>query len=161
MSAVPGPRLHRPGPHRQDRRRPRGHSDSLLVAAGSGAATLGIPGSAGVTAGATQDTLTVAHNDLAALEAVLAAGDVAAVIVEGIPGNMGCIPPAPGYLAGVRELTARHGTVFVMDEVMTGFRVAYGGATALYGITPDLVCAARSSAAACRRRPLAFSAPLS
>ena len=117
-----------------------GHSDSLLVAAGSGAATLGIPGSAGVTAGATQDTLTVAHNDLAALEAVVARGDVAAVILEAIPGNMGCIPPAPGYLAAVRDLTERHGTVFVLDEVMTGFRVAYGGAAELYGVRPDLVC---------------------
>jgi glutamate-1-semialdehyde 2,1-aminomutase len=119
-----------------------GHSDSLLVAAGSGAATLGIPGSAGVTAGATADTLTIPHNDLAALEAVFAArpGEVAAVIVEAIPGNMGCVPPAPGYLAGLRELTAKHGAVFILDEVMTGFRVAYGGAQALYGITPDLTC---------------------
>jgi glutamate-1-semialdehyde 2,1-aminomutase len=88
-----------------------GHSDSLLVAAGSGAATLGIPGSAGVTDGATADTLTMPHNDLAALEAIFAArpGEVAAVIVEAIPGNMGCVPPAPGYLAGVRDLTAKHG----------------------------------------------------
>ncbi len=117
-----------------------GHSDSLLVAAGSGAATLGIPGSAGVTAGATQDTLTIAHNDLPALEAVLAHGDVAALIVEAIPGNMGCIPPEPGYLAAAQAMCTRHGTVFVLDEVMTGFRVAYGGAAALYGITPDLVC---------------------
>jgi glutamate-1-semialdehyde-2,1-aminomutase len=119
-----------------------GHSDSLLVAAGSGAATLGIPGSAGVTAGATADTLTIPHNDLGALEAIFAArpGEVAAVIVEAIPGNMGCVPPAPGYLAGIRALTATHGAVFILDEVMTGFRVAYGGAQALYGITPDLTC---------------------
>jgi len=119
-----------------------GHSDALLVAAGSGAATLGIPGSAGVTPGAAADTLTVPHNDLAAIAAILEARphEVAAVIVEGIPGNMGCVPPAPGYLAGLRELTTRHGVVFIMDEVMTGFRVAYGGAQALYGVTPDLTC---------------------
>ena len=66
--------------------------------------------------------------------------EVAAIIVEGIPGNMGCVPPAPGYLAGIRDLTTKHGVVFIMDEVMTGFRVAYGGAQALYGITPDLTC---------------------
>ncbi len=119
-----------------------GHSDSLLVAAGSGAATLGIPGSAGVTAGAAADTLTVPHNDLGAIAAILDArpAEVAAVIVEGIPGNMGCVPPAPGYLAGLRDLTTRHGVVFIMDEVMTGFRVAYGGAQSLYGVTPDLTC---------------------
>jgi len=119
-----------------------GHSDSLLVAAGSGAATLGIPGSAGVTDGAAADTLTVPHNDLPAIEAILAArgAEVAAIIVEGVPGNMGCVPPAPGYLAGVRDLTAKHGVVFIMDEVMSGFRVAYGGAQAVYGVTPDLTC---------------------
>jgi glutamate-1-semialdehyde 2,1-aminomutase len=119
-----------------------GHSDSLLVAAGSGAATLGIPGSAGVTPGAAADTLTVPHNDLAAIAAILdeRPGEVAAVIVEGVPGNMGCVPPAPGYLDGLRELTSKHGVVFIMDEVMTGFRVAYGGAQALYGVTPDLTC---------------------
>ena len=119
-----------------------GHSDSLLVAAGSGAATLGIPGSAGVTEGAAADTLTVPHNDLPAMERILAerGAEVAAIIVEGIPGNMGCVPPAPGYLAGFRALTTKHGVVFIMDEVMTGFRVAYGGAQALYGITPDLTC---------------------
>lgn len=119
-----------------------GHSDSLLVAAGSGAATLGIPGSAGVTPGAAADTLTVPHNDLGAIEAILDArpGEVAAVIVEAVPGNMGCVPPAPGYLAGLRALTAKHGVVFILDEVMTGFRVAYGGAQSLYGVTPDLTC---------------------
>ena len=117
-----------------------GHSDSLLVKAGSGAATLGIPGSAGVTSGATKDTLTVAHNDLAALEAVLAPGDIAAVIVEPIPGNMGCVPPTPAYVDGLRRLTRQHGTLLIYDEVITGFRVAYGGAQALHGITPDLTC---------------------
>ena len=117
-----------------------GHCDSLLVAAGSGAATLGIPGSAGVTAGAARDTLVVPHNDLAAVEAVLAAGDVAAVIVEAVPGNMGCVPPLPGYPEQLRALTAAHGTLLIYDEVMTGFRVAYGGAQALHGVTPDLTC---------------------
>ncbi|MBE7448213.1 MAG: glutamate-1-semialdehyde 2,1-aminomutase [Kofleriaceae bacterium] len=117
-----------------------GHTDSLLVAAGSGAATLGLPGSAGVTAGAARDTLVVPHNDLPALEAVLAAGDVAAVIVEAIPGNMGCVPPAPDYPQTLRALTAAHGALLVYDEVMTGFRVAYGGAQALHGVTPDLTC---------------------
>jgi glutamate-1-semialdehyde 2,1-aminomutase len=115
-----------------------GHADCLLVAAGSGAATLGIPGSAGVPEGAARDTLVVAYNDLGAVERALAAGDVAAVIIEPVAGNMGLVEPAPGYLEGLRELTARHGTVLIFDEVMTGFRVAYGGAQARYGITPDL-----------------------
>ncbi|HUQ04218.1 MAG TPA: glutamate-1-semialdehyde 2,1-aminomutase [Kofleriaceae bacterium] len=117
-----------------------GHSDSLLVAAGSGAATLGIPGSAGVTAGAARDTLVVPHNDLAAIEAVLANGDIAAIIVEAIPGNMGCVPPLPDYPEKLRALTAAHGTLLIYDEVITGFRVDYGGAQALHGITPDLTC---------------------
>ena len=119
-----------------------GHSDSLLVAAGSGAATLGIPGSAGVTAGAAADTLTVAHNDLAAMARVFDEhpGEIAAVIVEAVPGNMGCVPPAPGYLAGVHDLCRHAGAVFVLDEVMTGFRIAYGGAQAHYGVSPDLTC---------------------
>jgi glutamate-1-semialdehyde 2,1-aminomutase len=115
-----------------------GHADCLLVAAGSGAATLGIPGSAGVPEGAARDTLVVAYNDLAAVEQALAAGDVAAVIIEPVAGNMGLVEPAPGYLEGLRALTAKHGTVLIFDEVMTGFRVAYGGAQARYGITPDL-----------------------
>ena len=124
-----------------------GHADSLLVAAGSGAATLGIPGSAGVTPGATRDTLTVAWNDLPAVrELCLRSRDdkgdcqLAAIIVEPVCGNMGCVPPAPGYLQGLRELTREHGIVLIFDEVMTGFRVAYGGAQALYGVTPDLTC---------------------
>ncbi|MEZ4403014.1 MAG: glutamate-1-semialdehyde 2,1-aminomutase [Kofleriaceae bacterium] len=119
-----------------------GHSDSLLVAAGSGAATLGIPGSAGVTAGSAADTLTVPHNDLAAVEALFdqRGAEIAALIVEGVPGNMGCVPPKPGYLQGLRELTTKHGVVFIIDEVMSGFRVAYGGAQGLYGVTPDLTC---------------------
>jgi glutamate-1-semialdehyde 2,1-aminomutase len=115
-----------------------GHADCLLVAAGSGAATLGIPGSAGVPEGAARDTLVVPYNDLPAVERALAAGDVAALIIEPVAGNMGLVVPAAGYLEGLRALTAKHGTVLIFDEVMTGFRVAYGGAQARYGITPDL-----------------------
>ena len=115
-----------------------GHADCLLVAAGSGAATLGIPGSAGVPEGAAKDTIVVPYNDLASVERACAAGDVAAVIIEPVAGNMGLVEPAPGYLQGLREITRKHGTVLIFDEVMTGFRVAYGGAQARYGITPDL-----------------------
>jgi glutamate-1-semialdehyde 2,1-aminomutase len=117
-----------------------GHADCLLVAAGSGAATLGIPGSAGVPEGAARDTIVVPFNDLATVERALAAGDVAAVIVEPVPGNMGLVVPAAGYLEGLRALTHKHGTLLIFDEVMSGFRVAYGGAQQLYGITPDLTC---------------------
>lgn len=119
-----------------------GHADCLLVAAGSGAATLGIPGSKGVTAGTVRDTLTVPWNDLGAMAAVLEArpGEVAAVIVEPVCGNMGCVPPRSGYLEGLRELTRKQGVVLIFDEVMTGFRLAYGGAQARYGIVPDMTC---------------------
>jgi glutamate-1-semialdehyde 2,1-aminomutase len=119
-----------------------GHADVLLVAAGSGAATLGIPGSAGVPPKVVEDTLLLPHNDADALEALCAAqGDrIAAIIVEPVAGNMGCVPPAPGWLERLRELTARHGIVLVFDEVMTGFRVARGGAQERYGVTPDLTC---------------------
>ena len=119
-----------------------GHADLLLVEAGSGVATLGIPGSPGVPRAAVADTLAVPYNDPAAVEELLAAeGDrVAAVIVEPVAGNMGCVPPRPGYLEALRDLTTRHGALLVFDEVMTGFRVAYGGAQALYGVTPDLTC---------------------
>ena len=115
-----------------------GHADSFLVAAGSGVATLGIPGSAGVTEGTARDTLVVGWNDLEAMTALVSRGDVAAVIIEPVCGNMGCVPPRPGYLEGLRALTAKHGTVLIFDEVMTGFRVAWGGAQRLYNITPDL-----------------------
>ena len=117
-----------------------GHADCLLVAAGSGAATLGIPGSAGVPEGAARDTLVVPYNDLAAVEALFAAnpGEIAAIIIEPVAGNMGLVVPAPGYLEGLRALTTKHGALLIFDEVMTGFRVAYGSAQALYGITPDL-----------------------
>jgi len=115
-----------------------GHADCLLVAAGSGAATLGIPGSAGVPEGAARDTLVVPYNDLASVDRFCSAGDVAAVIIEPVAGNMGLVAPAPGYLEGLREITRKHGTVLIFDEVMTGFRVAYGGAQERYGVTPDL-----------------------
>ncbi|MDX2094164.1 MAG: glutamate-1-semialdehyde 2,1-aminomutase [Kofleriaceae bacterium] len=115
-----------------------GHADCLLVAAGSGAATLGIPGSAGVPEGAAKDTIVVPYNDLPSVERACATGDVAAVIIEPVAGNMGLVEPAPGYLEGLREITKKHGTVLIFDEVMTGFRVAFGGAQGRYNITPDL-----------------------
>jgi glutamate-1-semialdehyde 2,1-aminomutase len=117
-----------------------GHADFLLVAAGSGAATLGIPGSAGVPEGAARDTIVVPYNDLASVERALAAGDVAAVIIEPVAGNMGLVLPAAGYLEGLRALTQKHGALLIFDEVITGFRVAYGGAQARFGVTPDLTC---------------------
>ena len=117
-----------------------GHIDALLVQAGSAATTLGTPNSPGVTEGAAQDTLLCPFNDARAVAAILDGfpGQVAAVLLEPIAGNMGLVPPDPGYLADLRELTKKHGVLLVFDEVMTGFRVAYGGAQSLYGITPDL-----------------------
>jgi glutamate-1-semialdehyde 2,1-aminomutase len=119
-----------------------GHADSLLVKAGSGAATLSIPDSAGVPASLAALTVTVPYNDLEAVaRAFRARGDaIAGVIVEPVAGNMGVILPAPGFLAGLRELCTRHGALLIFDEVITGFRVAWGGAQALYGVRPDLTC---------------------
>jgi glutamate-1-semialdehyde 2,1-aminomutase len=113
-----------------------GHGDALLVRAGSGAA--GLPASAGVTIGAASDTLVVDYNDLDAAAELLAGGDVAGVIVEPIAANMGVVLPEPGYLEGLRRLTSEHGTLLIFDEVITGFRMARGGAQQLYGIAPDL-----------------------
>jgi len=113
-----------------------GHADALLVRAGSGAS--GLPASAGVTPGAAADTLVIDFNDLDGAARLLADGSVAAVIVEPIAANMGVVLPAEGYLAGLRRLTAQHGTLLIFDEVITGFRVARGGAQQLYGVLPDL-----------------------
>jgi glutamate-1-semialdehyde 2,1-aminomutase len=117
-----------------------GHADSFLVEAGSGAATLGIPSSPGVTAGAAADTLVADYNDLAGVQALFEAhpGEIAAVFVEPVAGNMGCVPPVDGFLDGLQALCRETGALLVFDEVMTGFRVGPGGAQARYGITPDL-----------------------
>ena len=117
-----------------------GHSDGLLVKAGSGVATFGIPGSAGVPDEIAHLTLALPYNDAQAVEAAFAMHphEIACVIVEPVVGNAGCIPPAPGYLKALREITNREGALLIFDEVMTGFRVALGGAQQLYGITPDL-----------------------
>ena len=117
-----------------------GHADSLLVKAGSGVATLGLPDSPGVPAALAALTLTVPFNDMTALETIFDAhrDQIAAAIVEPVVGNMGCVPPQPGFLQELRVLTEQQGTVLILDEVMTGFRVARGGAQQLYGIKPDL-----------------------
>src|ERR1700679_2553338 len=119
-----------------------GHADGLLVKVGSGVATFGIPGSAGVPEEAAHLTLALPFNDVAAVETAFEnhPDQIAAIIVEPIVGNMGCVPPKPGYLAALRELTTRKGALLIFDEVMTGFRVAHGGAQHLYGIHPDLTC---------------------
>ena len=116
-----------------------GHADSLLVKAGSGVATLGLPDSPGIPAVLAQNTITVPFNNAEALAQVFAEhADIAAVIIEPVVGNMGCVPPRAGYLDAVRKLTRDHGALLIFDEVMTGFRVARGGAQELYGITPDI-----------------------
>jgi glutamate-1-semialdehyde 2,1-aminomutase len=119
-----------------------GHADGLLVAAGSGVATLGLPGSPGVPEGTVADTLLAPYNDTSAVDKVVEAHgqDLAAVIVEPVAGNMGLVAPREGYLGFLREVTRRCGAILIFDEVMTGFRLAPGGAQQLYGVTPDLTC---------------------
>lgn len=118
-----------------------GHADMFLVSAGSGAATLGVPDSPGVTRGASKDTWIAKFNNLDSVDRCFgrADGGIAAVIVEPVIGNMGCVPPDPTFLAGIRELCTRHGAVLIFDEVMSGFRVARGGAAERYKIRPDLI----------------------
>ena len=117
-----------------------GHSDGLLVKAGSGAATLSVPDSAGVPAAYAGETLLADFNDMDSVREQFAAhgGDIAALIVEPVAGNMGVVPPADGFLQGLRDITNEHGSLLIFDEVITGFRVAHGGAQGLYGVTPDL-----------------------
>jgi glutamate-1-semialdehyde 2,1-aminomutase len=119
-----------------------GHADALLVEAGSGVATLGIPGTPGITNGAAGDTVVVRYNNVGDLERAFEQyrGEIAAVIVEPVAGNMGVVPPAPGFLPGLRRLTRDQGSLLIFDEVITGFRVAPGGAQQLYAVTPDLTC---------------------
>lgn len=119
-----------------------GHGDSLLVKAGSGVATFGLPDSPGVPADLAKHTLTVAYNDLEAVRDLASreGEQIACIIVEPVAGNMGCVPPEPGFLAGLRAVCNQYGIVLILDEVMTGFRVAYGGAQQLYKIKPDLTC---------------------
>lgn len=119
-----------------------GHGNSLLVKAGSGVATFGLPDSPGVPADLARLTLTVAYNDLAAVKEITSreGEQIACIIVEPVAGNMGCVPPEPGFLSGLRQVCDQYGIVLILDEVMTGFRVAYGGAQQLYKIKPDLTC---------------------
>ena len=119
-----------------------GHSDGLLVKAGSGLATFGVPDSPGVPAGVAADTLTIPYNDIDAIKALFEKEGhaIAAVIVEPVAGNMGCVPPVPGFLETLRELTKAHGALLIFDEVMCGFRASSGGAQKKYNIKPDLTC---------------------
>jgi glutamate-1-semialdehyde 2,1-aminomutase len=117
-----------------------GHADGFLVEAGSGAATFGVPNSPGVPAATASTTRVARYNDLESVEEALGSGDVACVIVEPVAGNMGVVPPRPGFLQGLRDACDRHGTLLVFDEVITGFRLAPGGAQQHYGVVPDLTC---------------------
>lgn len=119
-----------------------GHSDSFLIAAGSGLSTFGVPNSPGVTSGTAKDTLLARYNDLENVKELFEAnkGEISAVIIEPVAGNMGCIPPQSGFLEGLRELCNANGALLIFDEVMTGFRLAKGGAQELFGIMADIVC---------------------
>ena len=118
-----------------------GHADAFLIKAGSGAITLGIPNSPGVTKGTAQDTLLAPYNDLSAVKKIIEdnPNQIAAIILEPIAGNMGCIPPKKGFLEGLRSLCDEHHIILIFDEVMTGFRISKGGASEYYGVTPDMV----------------------
>jgi glutamate-1-semialdehyde 2,1-aminomutase len=119
-----------------------GHADTLLVTAGSGVATLGIPGSPGVPDGCVKDTVSIQYNNIEKIKEFMDqhGNEVACIIVEPVAGNMGLVAPVHGFLEVLRELTLKHGSLLIFDEVMTGFRVAFGGAQSLYNITPDLTC---------------------
>jgi glutamate-1-semialdehyde 2,1-aminomutase len=119
-----------------------GHGDSLLIKAGSGVATLGLPDSPGVPEGVAKNTITVPYNDLESVKVAFEqfADDIACIIVEPVAGNMGLVPPLPGFLEGLREITAAHGSLLIFDEVMTGFRVGYNCAQGYYNVTPDITC---------------------
>lgn len=119
-----------------------GHADSLLIKAGSGVATLGLPDSPGVPESVAKNTITVPYNDLESIKVAIKefGDDLAAIIVEPVAGNMGVVPPEPGFLEGLRELTEKNGTLLIFDEVMTGFRVGYNCAQGHYGVTPDITC---------------------
>jgi len=119
-----------------------GHADSLLIKAGSGVATLGLPDSPGVPESVAKNTITVPYNDLESIKVAISefGDDLAAIIVEPVAGNMGVVPPEPGFLEGLRELTEKNGTLLIFDEVMTGFRVGYNCAQGYYGVTPDITC---------------------
>ena len=118
-----------------------GHADAFLIKAGSGAITLGVPNSPGVTKGTAQDTLLAPYNDLSAVKKIIEdnPNQIAAIIIEPVAGNMGCIPPKKGFLEGLRSLCNEHDIVLIFDEVMTGFRLSKGGASEYYGVTPDMV----------------------
>ncbi|GIT28793.1 MAG: hypothetical protein Ct9H300mP1_08390 [Planctomycetaceae bacterium] len=134
-----------------------GHVDSLLVEAGSGALTLGVPSSPGVPAGCAADTIALAYNDAAGLAATMEeiGSEVACVILEPVVGNMGVVAPADGFFEACRELCTAQGSLLIFDEVMTGFRVAYGGAQSLFGVTPDMTTLGKIVGGGCRWEPTA------